>query len=229
MTAPTPPAPFVVVLAVYPDITQLDFTGPYEVFQRLPGAKVIVASAQGGPVEAEGGLTFLTARLADIERCDLFSVGGGFGQPAAMADPEFMTDVRRLGGSATWLTSVCSGSLILGAAGLLRGKRSACHWAWRDLLPMFGAEPINARVVRDGNLFSGGGVTAGIDFALTVAAEVFDPATAQSIQLMLEYAPEPPFDAGSPETAPPGIVQALKSRFAQVAPERKAAIAKALA
>lgn len=221
--------PFVVVFPIYPGVTQLDFTGPYEVLSRLPGARAIVASVKGGLVESEQGLTFVTERLSDLGSCDLICVPGGPGTEPALRDDAYMAEVRRLGAGAKWLTSVCSGSLILGAAGLIKGKRAASHWAWLEMLPMFGAIPSNERVVRDGNVITGGGVTAGIDFALTVAAEVAGPQTAQAIQLLLQYAPEPPFDAGTPETAPPEVLAAVKDRIARVFPGRKAAAEKAFA
>jgi putative intracellular protease/amidase len=222
--------PFIVVFPIYAGLTQLDFTGPYEVLSRLPGARAIVASVKGGLVESETGLTFVTEKLADIASCDLICVPGGPGQTeAALGDPAYMAEVRRLGAGAKWLTSVCSGSLILGAAGLIRDRRAACHWAWLDLLPMFGAVPADERVVRDGNLITGGGVTAGIDFALTVAAEIAGPKTAQAIQLMLQYAPEPPFDAGHPKTAPDEVLAIVKDRIARSFPGRKAAAERAMA
>src|SRR5258706_982956 len=160
----------IIVFALFPEVTHLDFTGPHEVLQRLPGAKVIVASEAGGSLTGDG-LTFgnLT-RLADIPACDVICVPGGFGTTTAMQRPEFMRHVTRLAEGARYVTSVCTGSLILGAAGLLKGKRAACHWAWRDLLSQFGAIPDPSRVVRDGNVFTGGGVTAGIDFAFTLMA-----------------------------------------------------------
>ncbi len=218
------PQPLMIVFPLYAGMTQLDFTGPYEVLARLPGARAIAASVKGGLLESEHGLTFVTERLSDIERCDMICVPGGPGQTtAALGDPAFMAEVRRLGATATWLTSVCSGSLILGAAGLIQGRRAACHWAWLDLLPLFGATPVNERVVRDGNLITGGGVTAGVDFALTVAAEIAGPETAQAIQLMLQYAPEPPFDAGTPESAPADVLARVKAQIARDFPRRKAA------
>ena len=127
------------------------------------------------------------------------------------------------------MTSVCTGSLALGAAGLLRGKRAACHWAWRDLLTPFGAIPDGGRVVRDGNVITGGGVTAGIDFALNVVAELTDPETAQAIQLQIEYAPAPPFDAGLPETAPPAILARVRERMSAMATQRRDAVEAAAA
>jgi transcriptional regulator GlxA family with amidase domain len=199
-----------IVFALYPGFTQLDFTGPYEVFCRLPGAEVTVASLEGGALRTEHGLTFSDlVRLEDVEDCTLVCVPGGIDQSSAMCEP-FFTQLHRLAARATYITSVCNGSLILAAAGLLKGKRSACHWAVRSLLENYGAVPDPGRVVRDGNVITGGGVTAGIDFALTVAAEIAGPLAAQTIQLMLEYAPAPPFNAGRPETAPPEVMQACQ-------------------
>ena len=200
-----------IVFALYPGVTHLDFTGPHQVLQRLPGAKVTVASLEGGEMEADG-LTFagLTPYF-DIERCDILCVPGGFGTTEAMLDEAFIAQIRRLAEGATWVTSVCTGSLILAAAGLLAGKRAACHWAWRDQLALFGAVPDPARVVRDGRYMTGGGVTAGIDFALTLMAEIAGEAYAQGIQLGLEYAPAPPFNAGRPETAPPDILARVQA------------------
>ncbi len=165
--------PFVTVFAIYPNLTQLDFTGPHQVLSRLPGATTIVASRDGGEIEAEGGLVIgRTRKLSEIERCDLICVPGGSAATETALDEEFVSQVRRLALGASYITSVCTGSLILGAAGLLQGKRAACHWAWRGLLTEFGAIPDPARVVRDGNIFTGGGVTAGIDFAFTMLAEI---------------------------------------------------------
>jgi len=214
---------FIIVCAIYPGLTQLDFTGPHTVFSRIPDTVTITASEQGGAVESEGGLVFAgTKRLAEIERCDLLFVPGGLATTEVINDPAYMAEIRRLAEDARYLTSVCTGSLILGAAGLLEGKRAACHWAWRDMLTLFGAEPDPARVVRDGNIITGGGVTAGIDFALTVAAELAGPVVAQSIQLGIEYAPAPPFNAGRPETAPPEVLALVQARFGKLMPERLA-------
>ena len=219
------PAPFKIVFILYPRLTQLDFTGPYEVLSRVPGAEVIVASKAGGTIASETGLMFAdTTELADIERCDLICVPGGPGQTEAMLDADFMAHVKRLGESARYLTSVCTGSLILAATGLIAGKRAGSHWAYRDMLSMFGVTPEPARVVRDGNVITGGGVTAGIDIALTIVAEIADEQTAKMIQLMLEYAPAPPYQCGRPETAEPEIVAAVKQRFAAFAQARADAI-----
>lgn len=221
---------FPVVFAIYPHVTQLDFTGPHEVLARLPGAKCILASSTGGDLEADGGLVFTKVqRLADIERCALICVPGGFGTIEAMEDQELLTQLRRLAKSARYVTSVCTGALVLGAAGLLKGKRATSHWAWRDALSAFGATPDSARVVRDGNVFTGGGVTAGIDFALTVLAEVAGDEFAQSIQLGIEYAPAPPFNSGRPDLAPPHVLASTQQRYERVRSARDAAVKRAAA
>jgi transcriptional regulator GlxA family with amidase domain len=221
---------FPVVFAIYPHVTQLDFTGPHEVLARLPGAKCILASSTGGDLEADGGLVFTRVRrLADIERCALVCVPGGFGTIEAMEDQELLAQLRRLAKTARYVTSVCTGALVLGAAGLLKGKRATSHWAWRDSLSAFGATPDPARVVRDGNVFTGGGVTAGIDFALTVLAEVAGDEFAQSVQLGIEYAPAPPFNSGRPELAPPQILASTQQRYERVRGAREAAVARAAA
>jgi putative intracellular protease/amidase len=212
------------VFAIYPDLTQLDFTGPHEVLARVSGVKAIVASAAGGAVRSENGLVFAdTTPLRDIPACDLICVPGGPGQTEAMQDTEFLAELKRLGEGARWVTSVCTGSLLLGAAGLIRGRRVGCHWAYRELVPIFGATPVAERVVRDGNLITGGGVTAGIDFAFVVAEEIGGRSAAEAIQLGLEYAPAPPFTSGDPETAPPEVLEAVLKRFAQWMPARRAA------
>jgi transcriptional regulator GlxA family with amidase domain len=201
-----PGAAFRIVFAIYPGMTHLDFTGPHQFLSRAPNSEVVVASPAGGSVEADG-LTFgNTVKLSSVDRCDLICVPGGVVATKVAQDAAFVADIRRLGLGAQYITSVCTGSLILGAAGLLKGRRAACHWAWRDMLPLFGAIPDEARVARDGNVITGGGVTAGIDFALTVLAEIAGEEVAQTIQLGLEYAPAPPFNAGRPEIAPPAIL-----------------------
>jgi putative intracellular protease/amidase len=221
MTARNPAAPFLIVEAIYPGMTQLDFTGPHTIFSRLPNVVTVVASLHGGIVESEGALQFAgVTRLADVDQCDLLFMPGGMTATEVINDPAFMAEIKRLGAGATYLTSVCTGSLILGAAGFLRGRRAACHWAWRDMLRLFGAEPDPARVVRDGDVITGGGVTAGIDFALTVAAELAGVQFAQALQLNIEYAPDPPFDAGRPETAPAEVLAAVQARLATLLPAR---------
>jgi cyclohexyl-isocyanide hydratase len=217
--------PFRIVFILYPKLTQLDFTGPYEVLARMPGAEAIIASKEGGELVTEMGLTFANLRkLSDIGGADMIMVPGGPGQTAAMLDPDFMAEVKRLGASAEYITSVCTGSLILAAAGLLTGKRAGSHWAYRELLERFGAIPDDARVVRDGNCITGGGVTAGIDIALNIVADLRGPDVAKMIQLAIEYAPAPPFNSGRPETAEPKTVEAVKQLFAGFAAARAKAI-----
>ncbi|HYD89027.1 MAG TPA: DJ-1/PfpI family protein [Vitreimonas sp.] len=217
--------PFRIVFILYPRLTQLDFTGPYEVLARMPGAEVIIASKDGGELVTEMGLTFSRLRaLADIDRADMIMVPGGPGQTDAMMDPAFMAEVKRLGESAKYVTSVCTGSLILAAAGLLKGKRAGSHWAYRELLAPFGAIPDDARVVRDGHCITGGGVTAGIDIALTIVADLAGADTAKMIQLALEYAPAPPFNSGRPEVAEEKTVAAVRQLFSAFATQRREAI-----
>lgn len=211
-----------IVIALYPGVTHLDFTGPHQFLCRLPGFEVVAASMDGADIEADGLVFTRLGSLEAIENCEVLLVPGGVGCTSAMNDPRFMAQIRRLAAGARYVTSVCTGSLILGAAGLLRGRRAACHWAWRDLLALFGATPDEARVVRDGDVITGGGVTAGIDFALTLAAELADPQTAQQIQLSLEYAPAPPFDAGRPETAPAAVRERTEAIYGRLAPQRRA-------
>lgn len=218
-------APFRIVFILYPHLTQLDFTGPYEVLARMPGAEAIIASKDGGELVTEMGLTFANLRaLADIDRADMIMVPGGPGQTQAMMDPEFMAEVKRLGESAAYVTSVCTGSLILAAAGLLKGKRAGSHWAYRELLTPFGAIPDDSRVVRDGNAITGGGVTAGIDIALTIVADLAGEDVAKMIQLAIEYAPAPPFNSGRPEIAEEKTVAAVKQLFSAFAQQRREAI-----
>lgn len=223
---PKPP-PVHIVFALFPDVTHLDFTGPHQILCRLPGAQVVVASEAGGEIEADGLVFARLPRLADVEHCDLLCVPGGFGTTQAMANEAFLAQLRRLAAGARYVTSVCTGSLLLGAAGLLQGKHAACHWAWRDQLALFGAIPDPARVARDGNIFTGGGVTAGVDFALTIAAEIAGQDVAQAIQLAVEYAPDPPFHAGRPEIAPPAVLERVQAIYARGMDERWAAARKA--
>jgi putative intracellular protease/amidase len=215
---------FEIVFAIYPGVTHLDFTGPHQVLSRTPNARVTVASMGGADIEADGLVFAGLADLRAVERCDLLCVPGGLGTVAAMLDDAFLGEIRRLGAGARYLTSVCTGSLILAAAGFLTGRRAACHWAWRELLVPFGAIVDEARVVRDGNIISGGGVTAGLDFAFTVLAELAGEDYAQTIQLGLEYAPAPPFAAGRPELAPPHVLAAYRRLAGALAHERRAAV-----
>jgi cyclohexyl-isocyanide hydratase len=211
-----------IVIALYPGVTHLDFTGPHQVLVRTPDAEVVTASLGGRDIEAEG-LTFTRlAALEAVTRCDVLLVPGGLGTSEAMADTAFIGEIRRLAAGARYVTSVCTGSLILAAAGLVRGRRTACHWAWRKHLEPFGAIVSTARVERDGNLITGGGVTAGLDFAFVLLAELAGETYAQAVQLALEYAPDPPFQAGRPELAPADVRAAVEARLAPLATGRLA-------
>ena len=210
-----------VVVPVYDGVTQLDFTGPHQFLSRTPDVQVRVASLNGRPVTADR-LTFSNLEdLGAIAACDVLLVPGGGGCLNAIENDRFLEEIARLGATARYLTSVCTGSLILGAAGFLRGRRAACHWAWRELLPLFGAIVDEGRVVRDGNILSGGGVTAGIDFVLALIAELRGPRVAEMVQLGLEYAPQPPFDSGRPDTAPAEVLEAVNARQAVGRAERR--------
>jgi transcriptional regulator GlxA family with amidase domain len=218
--------PFRIVFILYPRLTQLDFTGPYEVLARVPNTEEVIASKDGGELKSDMGLTFANlSKLADIDGAGLIMIPGGPGQTEAMLDAAFMAEVKRLGESTQYVTSVRTGSLILAAAGLLKGKRAGTHWAYRDLLSAFGAVADEARVVRDGAAITGGGVTAGIDIALTIAAELAGEDVAKMIQLAIEYAPAPPFNCGRPETADERTVAAVKQLFSTFAQQRRDAIA----
>ena len=195
-------------IVLFPNLTQLDLTGPYEVFARLPGTKVYLIAAALAPVRSERGLTIAPdATFESAPLLDILCVPGGPGVDAMMEDEGLLGFLRARAPGARYVTSVCTGALVLGAAGLLHGYRATTHWLSQGMLVLFGAEPVDARVVIDRNRITGGGVTAGIDFGLTVAAEVFGQQVAQEVQLMLEYCPAPPFSGGSPKTAPAGVVQ----------------------
>jgi cyclohexyl-isocyanide hydratase len=222
--------PIAIGILIYPNLTQLDATGPAQVLARVPGATVHMIWKTRDPIPTDAGFSIVpNTTFADCPKLDVICVPGGAGQVALMTDPETLDFLRRQAATARYVTSVCTGSLVLGAAGLLKGYRSACHWAWRDMLPDFGAIPVAERVVRDRNRISGGGVTAGIDFGLTVAAELAGEEIAKSIQLVLEYDPQPPFDSGSPEKAGPERVQRLRERLAPMLDSRRRANAEAAA
>ncbi|MHB8348625.1 MAG: DJ-1/PfpI family protein [Acidiferrobacterales bacterium] len=200
---------------IFPNLTQLDFTGPLQVLSRLPGAILHVVAKTLQPVASDSVLMLMpTTTFADCPTLDLLCIPGGFGVDQAMEDEETMAFVRGQGAGAKYVTSVCTGAFILGAAGLLRGRKATTHWAYHHLLPHVGAIPVKERVVRDGNRFTGGGVTAGIDFALTLMAEIAGPDIAQAVQLSLEYDPHPPFNAGSPRVAQQAVKEAADERFA---------------
>lgn len=199
-----------IVFFLYEGLTTLDIIGPHDVLSRLPGVDAISVSKNGGAVTADTGVLGLTAThsMADVDACDVLVVPGGLeGTFAAAADEEILDWIRAVTADATWITSVCTGSLILGAAGLLEGKRATTHWGAIELLAGYGAIPTKERVVVDGNVVTGAGVSAGIDMALTLAAAIAGDDIAMAIQLGIEYDPNPPFDCGSPDKASPELIK----------------------
>ncbi len=212
----------VVGLLVFPRVQQLDLTGPYEVFASMPETRVeLISKTLEAVVSATGLILTPTVTFATCPQLDVLCVPGGAGVNALLTDSETLTFVKRQASGARYVTSVCTGALVLGAAGLLQGKRATTHWAAHDLLAAFGAIPTQGRVVRDGTLLTGGGVTAGIDFALTLAAELVGQAAAEAVQLGLEYAPAPPFSAGTPDSAPSDVVRVVRQRFSATRRERE--------
>ncbi len=211
---------------VFPNLQQLDLTGPYEIFATAPETTLHLIWKDRAPVTSTTGISFTpTTTFAECPALDVLCVPGGLGVNPLMQDADVLGFLRRQAETARYVTSVCTGSLVLGAAGLLRGRRATSHWLAVDLLAAFGATPTPGRVVRDGNLFTAGGVTAGIDFGLTVLAEIAGRETAERVQLHLEYAPAPPFDAGTPDTAPAAVVAAARERGAAGRAVRQAIVA----
>lgn len=202
-------------MLLFPDLTQLDLTGPFEVLHRIPGAHVHLVWKDRLPVRAQGGLSIVpTATLDDAPPLDLLFVPGGFGQLAAAEDDEVLGFLARQGATARWVTSVCTGSLLLGAAGLLDGYRATTHWAYLEQLATFGATPVSERVVIDRSRITAGGVTSGIDFGLRVAATVAGEDAARAIELGIEYDPAPPYACGHPDRASPALIAIVRSRLA---------------
>jgi cyclohexyl-isocyanide hydratase len=217
-------------LLLFPRLTQLDLTGPFEAFARVPGAKVHLVWKAIEPVKSDTGLEILpTDTLASCPRLDVLCVPGGPGVNAMLEDEEVLAFLRRQGADARYVTSVCSGALVLGAAGLLQGYKAATHWASMDFLKPFGATPVKQRVCVDRNRITGGGVTAGIDFGLYLAAQLADRKTAEKIQLYMEYDPEPPYQAGSPDNVSPEILGEYRAAAEPMLQERGAAVARAAA
>ena len=217
-------------LVIFPKVTQLDLTGPLQVFSSVPGAKVHLIWKRIEPVASDSVLTLTpTTDFADCPQLDVICVPGGSGTDDMVNDAEMLDFLRRQAKSATYITSVCTGSLVLGAAGLLKGYRAATHWSAMDLLGAFGATPTRTRVCVNRNRITGGGVTAGIDFALTLVSILVDRPTAEMIQLRLEYNPAPPFNSGSPDTAPPEILAQMQERIAPFRKRRTEAVERAAA
>jgi cyclohexyl-isocyanide hydratase len=218
---------FSVGMVLFEGVTQLDLTGPYEVFARMPRTRVWLIAPSLTPVRTEWGMRIVPDATFDTAPpLDLLCVPGGWGINAVLDDEALLAFLRSRGASARYVTSVCSGALLLGAAGLLRGYRATTHWLSLDLLPSFGAEVVAERVVRDRNRITGGGVTAGIDFGLFIAGELFGEATAQAIQLAIEYDPAPPYASGSPQGAPAEIVQRVRLASADALARRRAIVAR---
>ena len=209
-------------MLIFPQLTQLDMTGPYEVLARLPNTKVLLVAHTMAPVTTDRGMQIVpSTTIAECPQLDLVMVPGGPGQQQLMEDAVVIEFLQRQARGAKYVTSVCTGSLVLGAAGLLKGKRATSHWAAIDHLKLLGAIPVSEKVVIDGNVITGAGVTSGIDFALTVAATLEGEEAARSIQLQIEYDPAPPFNSGSPTTASPATVQAIRSRLETLNRQRR--------
>ncbi|NWB56113.1 DJ-1/PfpI family protein [Pseudomonas sp. F8002] len=215
---------------LFPGIQQLDLTGPYDVLGSLPDVTLHLVWKDLAPITSSTGLVFTpTMTYDDCPALDVLCVPGGAGVGALMEDPPTLDFLKLQAKAARYITSVCTGSLVLGAAGLLQGRQATTHWAYHDMLAPLGAIAVQARVVRDGNLITGGGITAGIDFALTLAAELYSEAAAQLVQLQIEYAPAPPFNAGRPDTAPAHVLEEANKRTAQSRKTRGEIVARAAA
>lgn len=216
-------------MLLFPQLTQLDLTGPYEVLARVPGVELHLVWKTLAAVRSGTGLSLLpTTLLTEAPQFDVLFVPGGRGCAAAMRDAEVLGFLRQQAQGARYVTAVCTGSLLLGAAGLLEGYRATTHWAYHELLTQCGAHPVEQRVVVDRNRLTGGGVTAGIDFGLRLAAELSNEQIARGIELALEYNPEPPFQCGSPALADAGLVQAVRSHMAAARREHAEALAASL-
>ena len=214
-------------MLIFPRLTQLDMTGPYEVLARLPGTTVDLVAATLDPVVTDRGMKIVpTVTYDTCPSLDVIMVPGGPGQQELMEDETALSFLRRQAAAATYVTSVCTGSLVLGAAGLLKGKRATSHWAAVEHLSALGAIPVREKVVIDGNIVTGAGVTSGIDFALSLAAILDGEAVAREIMLQIEYDPAPPFKGGSPETAQPETLAALKAKLAKLNEERRVVAAR---
>jgi cyclohexyl-isocyanide hydratase len=220
--------PLQIGIVVFPKVTQLDFTGPLQVFSSLPNAAVHLVWKSIEPVKSDTALTFMpTVTFADCPQLDVICVPGGAGTDDMVIDAEVLDFLRKQSREAKYVTSVCTGSLVLGAAGLLKGYKAATHWAAMEYLAPYGAVPTKTRVCVDRNRLTGGGVTAGIDFALTLVSILVNRETAEMIQLRLEYNPAPPFHSGSPDTAPPEVLARMRERLAAGREYRSAANARA--
>ncbi|MDO9368295.1 MAG: DJ-1/PfpI family protein [Sphingopyxis sp.] len=210
-----------IVFLLFPGITQLDFTAPAQALCRIPGARLTGAAASLDPIATDSGFSILpTHDFATCPQADILCVPGGHGVAEALGDTATIDFIMRQAVGAGWVTSVCTGAFLLGRAGLLAGKRATTHWGYTHLLPLVGAEPVNARIVEDGQIITSGGVTSGLDFALTLIARLRGDGLAQAIQLAIEYDPAPPFASGHPDRAPKAITAGLKARVYDAAAAR---------
>jgi len=207
---------------LFEGLDQIDLTGPFEVLSRIPNSTYRIFGKTSAPVKDIAGLCLAAdATIAEAPKLDVLHVPGGFGQEALMEDEEVLGWIRQQAAGAVCVFSVCTGALLCGAAGLLQGRRATTHWASFHLLPLFGAIPVNARVVVDGEMVFAAGVTAGIDGSLRVAAQLRGDEAAQSIQLYMQYAPEPPFNSGTPETAPPAVLARARAAVQPITTQRE--------
>ena len=210
-----------IVFLLFPGITQLDFTAPAQALSRMPGALLACAATNLAPIPTDSGFAIVpTHDFASAPQADILCVPGGHGVAEALGDDATIDFIARQAAGARWVTSVCTGAFLLGRAGLLVGKRATTHWGYTQLLPLVGAEHQPGRVVEDGNLVTSGGVTSGLDFALTLIARMRGDAVAQAIQLAIEYDPAPPFVGGHPDRAPEAVTAGLRARFYDAAAVR---------
>jgi cyclohexyl-isocyanide hydratase len=220
---------FQIGMVIFEGMTALDFAAPLDVFARMPGAQVHVIGKTLAPVKTDLGFQETpTTTLAGAPKLDLLFIGGGPGVTALMEDEEVLQFFASRASEAQWVTSVCTGALVLGAAGLLRGYKAATHWAAMEVLPLLGAEPVDERVVIDRNRITGGGVTAGLDFGLAVAEQLHGSGLAQAMQLAMEYDPHPPYNVGSPRIAPPELVAGVREKLKPATQARLAAAGRAV-
>jgi cyclohexyl-isocyanide hydratase len=221
---------FNVGFVIFPDLTQLDFTGPQQVLARLPQSAMHIVAKSAAPVPSDSDLSLVpTHTFENCPRLDLICIPGGItGVVRAMGDRETIAFVQRQSSTAKYVTSVCTGAFVLGAAGLLKGRRATTHWAFTELLPLIGATHEKKRVVKDGNLITAGGVTSGIDFGLRVVADLAGDTVAQGIQLSLEYDPDPPFASGHPDRASESVMASLSPRYERARADFRAEITRSL-
>jgi cyclohexyl-isocyanide hydratase len=219
---------FNVGFVIFPNLTQLDFTGPQQVLARLPQSAMHIVAKSTAPVPSDSGLGLVPTHIFEnCPRLDLICIpGGSSGVVEAISDRDTIQFVRRQAATAKYVTSVCTGAFVLGVAGLLKGRRATTHWAFTELLPLVGATHENARIVKDGNVITAGGVTSGIDFGLSMVAEIAGETVARAIQLGIEYDPDPPFDSGHPDRAPDAVKAMVFPRYEQARTAFRAGIAR---